>query len=1010
MTPGFVTQLVADKPQVVAIADRLDMTVVKHALAAQGLELVVVSPSEVLKPGFEWPDAVYKIVWFCPVVGLDTAQVEALLPLLARAPVQVIAVMLGTTAISDSKPVFQAWQRVATQQQQVLTLLSRSLKHVPVLIAQDVVIASQALPPVFASMVQQLAHGVIIDPEVTSYPQAWQSFSQNVVPLLVKPGVRSSVIRGKKVTTASLAKLLQLGAQRTKGVLPKIVATPVKNVTEIGDGVASGDLPVLENFAVHSVDDLAAAILATVPVIALPTDTTSKSSLPEPKKVLTNQLNSANEVALQKPVGPVQIPRPAPPPILPTITTPPMVAAPKPQSQIQASAQKPPPPTPLPSTKPAAPPPVRPARISQPTETPKSDQNLDAEMNRLFQSYRSEHKVKRVKNIAHTTVKTTKKNRRKGWLFKGGLITVGLAISLIVLVTAYLSSAWLLKQAVVSAVTSSHQSPPPHLAILTTAVKTQNAIYGVIFDQSLFSQNIYLVEFTESWPAIQDHQRQLTELSELAFLQAVGRQTGRLFDTTSQAAVTAHSIYELIAQNQARLKELDLSADAQVQNLISDYSEALNQQKKSLLPIQQFQPLLPQLLGAEGRRTYAVLFQNPQELRPTGGFIQAVALITFEDGVLINTQVISAYEIDAAVPGVLEPPTDLQQLLGEPQWYFRDSNWQADFPASATQASWFIERGYNTSIDGVIGLNAYVLRDLLRVLGPVDLPEYNEVITDRNLLERLEFHSELQLLDPQKDYSTLLFDRILQKMTSTSPEKGPQVVEVIRQNFESKQVMMSLKNESELLTLTTLGWSGALLQPACPVQLESPECIVDTVAQVETNVGVNKANAYVDRAIEHQVVLTPEGARHMRSMSFTNTATSNAWPKGPYKNYLRLYVPQNAVLEKITINGQPVPSAQVWTQDEHNKRVFGFLVETPTQATSQVEVTYVVPHVFADRYTYAVFNQQQPGVPTPPFSVTIEHDTRVQPAVIAPQAVVEGRLIRFGQLTLPHSFVGVVFQ
>src|SRR5438309_1455622 len=41
---------------------------------------------------------------------------------------------------------------------------------------------------------------------------------------------------------------------------------------------------------------------------------------------------------------------------------------------------------------------------------------------------------------------------------------------------------------------------------------------------------------------------------------------------------------------------------------------------------------LPAILGASGQRSYLLLFPNPDELRPIGGFVGAVGTITFSAG------------------------------------------------------------------------------------------------------------------------------------------------------------------------------------------------------------------------------------------------------------------------------------------------------------------------------------------------------------------------------------------
>src|SRR5262249_16877387 len=48
--------------------------------------------------------------------------------------------------------------------------------------------------------------------------------------------------------------------------------------------------------------------------------------------------------------------------------------------------------------------------------------------------------------------------------------------------------------------------------------------------------------------------------------------------------------------------------------------------------------VLPELLGAQGTRSYLLIAQNEDELRPTGGFISAAGMLTLEHGKLSSLE------------------------------------------------------------------------------------------------------------------------------------------------------------------------------------------------------------------------------------------------------------------------------------------------------------------------------------------------------------------------------------
>ena len=114
--------------------------------------------------------------------------------------------------------------------------------------------------------------------------------------------------------------------------------------------------------------------------------------------------------------------------------------------------------------------------------------------------------------------------------------------------------------------------------------------------------------------------------------------------------------------------------------------------------------IFPWLIGQDQKRTYLVLLQNNNELRPTGGFIGSFAFLTFDKGKFVDFEVQDVYWADGQLKGHVEPPSELKKYLGEANWYLRDSNWDPDFPTSAVKAQWFLEKETGRVVDGEWGL------------------------------------------------------------------------------------------------------------------------------------------------------------------------------------------------------------------------------------------------------------------------------------------------------------------
>src|SRR3989344_1662095 len=144
--------------------------------------------------------------------------------------------------------------------------------------------------------------------------------------------------------------------------------------------------------------------------------------------------------------------------------------------------------------------------------------------------------------------------------------------------------------------------------------------------------------------------------------------------------------------------------------------------RKKISKINTLLPGLGKIIGIGEQRVYLILLQNDTELRPTGGFIQTVGLLTLKNGQIIDLKTFDTYSLDGQLKGYVEPPSDLKKYLGESGWYLRDSNWDPDFSLSAQRAEWFLEKEIGRKVDGVISINTTSLKHFIGILGPLSYP------------------------------------------------------------------------------------------------------------------------------------------------------------------------------------------------------------------------------------------------------------------------------------------------
>jgi hypothetical protein len=130
--------------------------------------------------------------------------------------------------------------------------------------------------------------------------------------------------------------------------------------------------------------------------------------------------------------------------------------------------------------------------------------------------------------------------------------------------------------------------------------------------------------------------------------------------------------------------------------------------------------LLPAMLGANGRRTYLVLFQNLAEVRATGGMPGAFVVIEADHGKInIVDQGTAAGIAPFERPVVALTPADRRLYTDKLATFPADVNLTPHFPTTGEIAREMYRRRTGVAVDGVLSTDPVALSYLLAVLGPV---------------------------------------------------------------------------------------------------------------------------------------------------------------------------------------------------------------------------------------------------------------------------------------------------
>ncbi|MDP2587821.1 MAG: DUF4012 domain-containing protein [bacterium] len=400
--------------------------------------------------------------------------------------------------------------------------------------------------------------------------------------------------------------------------------------------------------------------------------------------------------------------------------------------------------------------------------------------------------------------------------------------------------------------------------------------------------------------------------------------------------------------------------------------------------------VLAELGGASRARTYAVVFQNPNELRPTGGFWGQIAFVKMQAGRVEKLDIKSIYDPAGQVQTQQQAPEGLDVI--SPSFALQDANWFADFATSARVLMGFLSETGDPRLDGVIALNPKVVTDLLSLTGPIDVAALDVRVSEDTFIDEAQY--EVADKDPEHDQEFFpgFAENFLQQLFSLDQSKGVDVVQRFLEAVARKDVQFFFGDEQLSALPNSLGAAGALPMDG------------DLLAPVYANIGGGKTDQYIREGRSLDLRVMDEVVRHELTITRADTRTDQ-YKDRDNRSYMRIYVPEGAQLVSMSgldtdlkalsahtcddcqaAYGTPLeehvdwePNTNTKIYDEAGHRVFANWITLGPGEERVVRVVYDVArsHVVRDG-TLTLNLWRQPGSGDIPVDLTVHPDGGVR--------------------------------
>ncbi len=366
------------------------------------------------------------------------------------------------------------------------------------------------------------------------------------------------------------------------------------------------------------------------------------------------------------------------------------------------------------------------------------------------------------------------------------------------------------------------------------------------------------------------------------------------------------------------------------------------------------------LLGKDGTKNYILFFYNNMEIRPGGGFIGSFAHVSFDRYSLKEFRIYDVYDADGQLTAHIEPPKAIRLHLGQPHWFLRDSNFSPDFEQNVKTAEYFLDKELQLGkFDGSIGITTTAMTYVLEAFGDVYVPDFDETINKDNFYLKTQAQTEKDFFPgskQKKNYLSSIGKMLFLKLDQASPSL---LAKNLRRSFDEKHVVMFMKDKPFQEDIEKLHWSGQTIYPQCATDEET--CLINHIFPVDANLGVNKANYFVSKFMHLISRFQRDGSlKNELTISFNNSSAANQFPGGKYTNYFQLYLPNDAVIDSIDVDGTIIEDYDE-TQSGFFK-IIGTLIEVQPSSSSYVNVSYSLKSkAVTGSNTYQVVIQKQIG-------------------------------------------------
>lgn len=394
------------------------------------------------------------------------------------------------------------------------------------------------------------------------------------------------------------------------------------------------------------------------------------------------------------------------------------------------------------------------------------------------------------------------------------------------------------------------------------------------------------------------------------------------------------------------------------------WKKYLNSLEKYLLIIKNNYETFLNILWDKKEKQYLVVFQNADEIRPTGWFMWSMWVIHIYKWKItkFDTQDVYAHEWNLKKEDFdkIKPPEWINKLT-KILW-LRDANYSSNYGNSSNSINFYMKKiGYN--LDWIIYINNTIIEDFLKLTWNVSFNKIDENIRHNN------FSEIMSLLVESKKFKEwvigtpkqILFDFIIEFKSKLIKEWNYlSYLRIIIDHIVKREIVVYSFNEKEnkLLQELDINWT---------IDYNSS---IDFAYPVYTSISSNKSDRYVVRKYEKTIKQNKDCSIDTSlklSLSHNFTLDDENYIRDLIKKY-EIRDPKIMHIQWTWNNWQYIkvllPKNAIIKEDRNYKieetaglKYVSFYLQTRRFETKSMTINYILPNEKCEKYTFNFYKQ-----------------------------------------------------